>query len=185
MVSQNRIIGAALEPLPRYLGTKLQMPHYQFFFSGHTTTSFTTFHAHWIAEHHDMKLTDALLDNVVGLGVNPLYHHNTRRGINGEFVIRPLVDCPLRRTAFDARIQVAFQHHCIKRQQDLVDSGVGLFFVVTHPSEQSRQSGCGLAGTFDRQLVHFMTDEDSSATSRRSKISKPGPVNCRPPFGIP
>ena len=130
-----------------------------------------------------IRLDDAMLQNVVGLGVNPFYHHDTRRERPEEVALCPHLDCQLRRSPFDARIQLAFQQHCVQLQQPLVETGVGFYSVITDPLAQSRKTGIGLQGTFDKYIERFMPDEDSSAsTKKRQRTNSTINIDCRPPF---
>ena len=81
--------------------------------SGPPTTCSNTFGAHWSSHHKNVPLDDAMLQRIVELGVNPFYHHDTRRERANEVATHPHLDCPLRRSSFDARVQTAFHNYCV------------------------------------------------------------------------
>ena len=110
----------------------------------------TVFYSHWTEEHSLMRLDGPMLDQIVGLAVNPYYCHNATRDVPGETATRPMLLQAMGRSPFDAEVQRAFRDHVKSIQQTLVRAGAGLYSVVTCTPAESRLTGSGLRGTFDR-----------------------------------
>ena len=81
------------------------------------TTVCTVFYSHWTDEHSLMRLDGPMLDQIVGLAVNPYYCHNAARDVPGETATRPMLVQAMGRSPFDAGVQRAFRDHVQQLQQ--------------------------------------------------------------------
>ena len=132
-----------------------------------------------------MRLDGPMLDQVVGLTVNPYYCHNAARDVPGEAATKPMLIQAMGRSSFDAGVQRAFRDHVTRLQQPLVEAGAGLYSVVTCTPAESRLTGSGLRGTFDRRVGLPLSRKRKIARiyERESRAEEGNRGNdCCPPF---
>ena len=114
-----------------------------------------------MASHHPETVVDSNFAAAgVGVAVNPLYFHDSRHDVVSERALRPRLDCPVRRSAFDTVVQNAFQEACLQLQRPQVEEGRGYFTVIHQTPHVSISSSGGQPGTYaQHQALHPTRDQ--------------------------